>query len=117
MSPGSPRPATSVVRMSFIVDVLPRLSTGSASGRGVRQQRYLAGVLDRGGNPALVLRAVAGDPTGADLAAVGDEPPQQVGVLVVDGGRRFLAEGAHLLLGLANWRLGHEVSLSIQCRR
>src|SRR6478752_8603479 len=93
--------------MSFRVRLLP-----SASGRGVGQQRDLAGILDRGGDTALVLGAVAGHPAGADLAAVGDEPAQQVGVLVVDGGRRFLAEGAHLLLGLANWGLGHGVSLS-----
>src|SRR5206468_1680749 len=55
----------------------------------------------------LVLRAVAGHPTGPDLAAVGDELPQQVRVLVVDVGVLLLAEGAHLLLRLTCRRLGH----------
>src|SRR3954466_8331291 len=73
----------------------------------VGQQRHLAAVLDGDRDVALVLRAVAGHPTGADLAAVGDELPQQVGVLVVDVGALLLAEGAHLLLRLASRRLCH----------
>ena len=64
--------------MSFIA------CPSSASGRGVGQQRHLAGVLDRLGDLALLLGADAGDAAGADLAAVGDELAQQVGVLVVD---------------------------------
>src|SRR3954467_10610889 len=78
-----------------------------ATGRGVGQQRELAGVLDRERDVPLVLDAVAGDPTGADLAAVGDELAEQRGVLVVDAGRLLLAELANLLLGLANHCLGH----------
>src|SRR4051794_19063921 len=73
----------------------------------VGQQRHLAAVLDGDRDVALVLRAVAGHPTGADLAAVGDELPQQVGVLVVDVGALLLAEGAHFLLRLASRGLGH----------
>src|SRR3954451_9481047 len=88
--------------MSFIRPSLP-----SARGARVGQQRHLAAVLDRRRDVALVLRAVAGDSTGADLAAVGDELPQQVGVLVVDVGVLLLAEGAHLLLRLASRGLGH----------
>src|SRR3954451_16786490 len=88
--------------MSFIRPSLP-----SARGARVGQQRHLAAVLDRRRDVALVLRAVAGDSTGADLAAVGDELPQQVGVLVVDVRVLLLAEGAHLLLRLASRGLGH----------
>src|SRR3954449_5527909 len=79
----------------------------SASGRGVGQQRELARVLHRDRDVTLVLDAVAGDPTRADLAAVGDELAEQRGVLVVDAGRLLLAELANLLLGLANHCLGH----------
>src|SRR3954467_10175954 len=88
--------------MSFIGPSLP-----SACGARVGQQRHLAAVLDGDRDVALVLGAVAGHPTGADLAAVGDELPQQVGVLVVDVGALLLAEGAHLLLRLASRRLCH----------
>src|SRR5271170_5133232 len=73
----------------------------------VRQQRHLARVLDRRGDIALVLRAVAGNPPCPDLAAVGDELPQQPRVLVVDVGDLLLAEQADLLLWLANRWLGH----------
>src|SRR4029453_6867617 len=55
----------------------------------------------------LGLDAVAGHPTGADLATVRDELAEQRGVLVVDTGRLLLAELANLLLGLANHCLGH----------
>src|SRR5580765_7865805 len=79
----------------------------SATGRGVGQQSELAGVLDRDGDVALVLDAVAGHPTRADLAAVGDELAEQGGVLVVDTGRLLLAELANLLLRLAHHCLGH----------
>src|ERR1700710_2019466 len=65
--------------MSFIV-----CSPSSASRRGVRQQRDLAGVLDGDGDLALVLDGEPGHPAGADLAALGDELPQGRGVLVVD---------------------------------
>src|SRR5437016_2292187 len=54
-----------------------------------------------------MLRAVAGHPPGANLAAIGDELAQQVGVLVVDVGDLLVAEGADLLLRLANRWLGH----------
>src|SRR5580698_5556226 len=108
MSPGVPRPVTSWVRMSFMgVPLIGRSSPVSASRARVGQQRHLARVLDRRGDVALVLRAVAGYPPGTDLAAVGDELPQQPGVLVVDPGDLLLAEQADLLLRLANWWLGH----------
>src|SRR3954453_16192598 len=102
MSPGEPRPPTSWVRMSFI-------RSSSAGRRRVGQQGHLAGVLARDGDVALVLDAVAGDPAGTDLSAVGDELPQQGGVLVVDVGRLVLAELADLLLRLADGGLGHWV--------
>src|SRR5882672_815330 len=90
--------------MSFTVTLLPV----SARGRGVGQQRHLAGVLHRYGDVPLVLAAVAGDPAGPDLAAVGDVLPQQGGVLVVDVLRVLaLAEDADLLLGFANGWLCH----------
>src|SRR5437660_8238248 len=104
MSPGPPRPLTSVVRMSF-TSVAP---LGSAGGRGVGQQRHLARVLHRDGDVALMLAAVAGDPASPDLAAVGDVLAQQRGVLVVDQLRVLgLAEHADLLLRFANRWLRH----------
>src|SRR4051794_26662106 len=93
--------------MSFIPLSSATGSPGSACGRGVGQQCDLAGVLDRDRDVALVLAAVAGDPTGPDLAAVGDELPQQAGVLVVDVLGLVLAECADLRLRLAQDRLGH----------
>src|SRR3712207_1683176 len=89
--------------MSFTVVLL-------SGRRGVRQQRDLAGVLHRDRDVALVLAAVAADPPGTDLAPVGDELPEQAGVLVVDGLRRVLAECADLLLGFAQHGFGHECS-------
>src|SRR4051794_20523766 len=89
--------------MSFIVVM-------SARRRGVGQQRHLAAVLHSYRDVTLVLAAVAADAAGTDLAAVGDELPQQSGVLVVDVGRLVLAELADLLLGLANGWLGHRRS-------
>src|SRR5688500_18274618 len=56
-----------------------------------------------------MLAAVAADAAGTDLAAVGDELPQQRRALVVDVGRLVLAELADLLLDLANGGLGHWV--------
>src|SRR3954467_14286919 len=112
MSPGEPRPVTSWVRM-ILVAMCQLLS---ATGRRVGQQGDLAGVLDGDGHVALVLDAVAGDPTRADLAAVGDELPEQRGVLVVDAGRLLLAELANLLLGLANHCLGHCGASSLEAR-
>src|SRR5260370_33823869 len=108
-SPGAPRPVTSWVKMSFI-GLRVRASVPSlalASRARVRQQRHLARVLDRGGDVALVLRAVTGNPPRADLAAVGNKLPQQPGVLVVHPGHPFLAEKADLLLGLTDRWLGH----------
>src|SRR4051794_31312094 len=87
--------------MSFISGLL------SATGGRVGQQRHLAGVLDGDGDVTLVLDAVPGHPTCADLAAVGDELAEQRGVLVVDTGRLLLAELANLLLRLAHHCLGH----------
>src|SRR5689334_6438449 len=79
----------------------------SARRRGVGQQCHLAAVLHGHGDVTLVLAAVAADAAGTDLAAVGDELPQQRRVLVVDVGRLVLAELADLLLDLANGGLGH----------
>src|SRR5215212_9785907 len=107
MSPGAPRPPTSWVRISFISSLL-------AGGARVGQQRHLTAVLDGDGDVALVLRAVAGHAPRADLAAVGDELAQQVGVFVVDGGGLLLAEGAHLLLRLAGGGLGHQKTPEIR---
>src|SRR3954466_7005367 len=100
MSPGAPRLGTSAVRMIFMTVLLSR-------GRCVGQQGDLAGVLHRDRDVTLVLPAVAGDPAGPDLAAVGDELPQQAGVLVVDVLGLVLAERAHLLLRLAQDGLCH----------
>src|SRR5919199_888682 len=81
----------------------------SASRRGVRQQRDLAGVLDGDGDLALVLDGQPGHPAGADLAALGDELPQGRGVLVVD--LLALAQRVRLLLDrlltLAGAVVGH----------
>src|SRR3954470_19678534 len=112
MSPGAPRPPNSWVRMSFMVS-----SASSTCCRRVGQQGHLAGVLDRDGDVALVLDAVAGHPAGTDLAAVGDELPQQRRVLVVDVGRLVLAELADLLLRLAKDWLGHCGASSREARR
>src|SRR4051794_41771266 len=79
----------------------------SARRRGVGQQRHLTAVLHGRGDVTLVLAAVAADAAGTDLAAVGDELPQQRRVLVVDVGRLVLSELADLLFDLANGRLGH----------
>src|SRR5690606_41021382 len=83
-------------------------ATSSSTGRaGVRQERHLASVLDGGRDVTLVLGAVAGHAARTDLAAVGDELPQQGRVLVVDVGDLLLAEHANLLLRFANSSLGH----------
>src|SRR5688572_24355698 len=50
---------------------------------------------------ALVLGAVAADPTWHELAAIGDEALEQGRVLVVDRGRVLAAEAAHLAAGEA----------------
>src|SRR4051794_18441651 len=104
MSPGAPSPETSWVRISFISIPLARRAR-------VRQERHLAAVLDRGGDVALVLRAVAGHPTGADLAAVGDEAAEQTRVLVVHVADLLLAEHADFLLRLAELGLRHRGAL------
>src|SRR5215212_3745315 len=106
MSPGEPSPATSWVMMSFIPGPLARRAR-------VRQQRHLAAVLDRDRDVPLVLAAVAGHPPGPDLAPVGDEFPQQPGVLVVDVGGLVLAERADLLLRLAQWHFRHGSELRV----
>src|SRR3954454_2067997 len=100
MSPAWPSPATSRVRMSFTV--------GSSAGRGrVGQQSHLTRVLDRTRELALLLGGHAGDPARADLAAVGHELAQHVGVLVVDVLDLRREQRVVLLLGLANRWLGH----------
>src|SRR5262249_26952060 len=59
------------------------------------------------GDVALVLGAVAGHPPGPDLAAVGDELPQEPRVLVIDVGDLLLAEQADFLSWLANGCFRH----------
>src|SRR5215211_2966069 len=99
MSPGAPTPRTSWLRMTFTSDLLSD---------GVGEQGHLPGVLDGGGDVALVLGAVAGDPAGADLAPVAHELAQQVDVLVVDVVLLLGAELTELALGLAlEGALGH----------
>src|SRR5512137_85256 len=63
---------------------------------GVGQERQHAGALDGGRHLALVLRAVAADPAGDDLAALGEEVLELPLVLVVDLGRLLGAEAADL---------------------
>src|SRR6202020_270657 len=92
--------------MSFM-RAIGQSSLALASRAGVREQRHLARVLDRGGHVALVPGAVTGDPARADLAAVGDVLAEQARVLVVHVADLVVAEGADLLLGLANWWLRH----------
>jgi hypothetical protein len=65
---------------------------------GVRQERYLSGVLDRLAEVGLVLRARAGDPAGPDLPAFGEETAQHPDVLVVDVLYLFFTEIADLAL-------------------
>jgi len=50
----------------------------------VREQRHLAGPLDRASHLALLLRVQPGRPAGQDLAALGQEPLELADVLVVD---------------------------------
>src|ERR671916_2235647 len=64
----------------------------------VRQQRHLAGALYRRGGLPLVLRAEPRHPAGPHLAAVRDETPQHVVVLVVNVRHVLLAEHARLAL-------------------
>src|SRR5215211_6701991 len=101
MSPGAPTPRTSWLRMTFTSDLLSD---------GVGEQGHLPGVLDGGGDVALVLGAVAGDPAGADLAPVAHELAQQVDILVVDV---VLVVGA----ALAELALGHVRVLPFGVRR
>src|SRR3954453_12268405 len=90
--------------MSFISSVPSGRSAGRA---GVRQQRHLPRVLDGLGDLALLLHRDAGDPTGTDLAAVRDELPQDVDVLVVDLLDARALQRVLLLLGLTNGWLHH----------
>src|SRR6185295_13409055 len=85
--------------------MLPRFSTSSrritcmtrsSAHRRERQQRDAARALDRGRQPTLVPRAVAGDPAGDDLPAIADEAPEHAGVLVVDADALLGAEPTHL---------------------
>src|SRR4029453_3683917 len=73
MSPGAPTPRTSWFRMTFTSDLLSD---------GIGEQGHLPGVLDGGGDVALVLGAVAGDPAGAGPAPVAHELAQRFVVRV-----------------------------------
>src|SRR5689334_23949440 len=96
-----------------------------AGPRGVGKQCHLACVLDRAGHVALLAGGEPGDAPAADLAAVGDEPAQQRGVLVVDVGdaRRVERVRAVLEVLAAGGWLGHRdlisptVSTSLTCGR
>src|SRR5271155_5050841 len=92
--------------MSFM-RAIGQSSLALARRAGVREQRHLARVLDRRGDVALVPGAVPGNPARADLATVGDVLAEQARVLVVHVADLVVAEGADLLLGLANWWLRH----------
>src|SRR5437764_7929307 len=81
----------SFVRMTFIAGSLLVLH------HGVGEQRHVAAALDGGGHLALVLRAVAADAPGDDLAPLGDEVLQLARVLVIDLGLLVGAVAAHLL--------------------
>src|SRR3989442_7105347 len=72
--------------------------TEPSSSRAVREQRHLAGVLDRGGHVALVLGAVPRDTPRTDLSPLGHELLQQSDVLEIDVVDPLLAEDADLLL-------------------
>src|SRR5690606_22355290 len=89
--------------MSFICS-----APDSATAGRVRQQRHLARVLDRLGDLTLLLDGDAGDAAGTDLATVGDELPQQRGVLVIDVGDAGSRERVALLLRLPDNGLGHD---------
>src|ERR1700752_1162902 len=103
MSPDTPRWSTSAVRISFIFSC-PALSRRRAE----RQQRYLAGILDRDRDVALVLHAVAGHPAGTGLAALADVGAQQCRVLVVDG---LPLLGAEHALARLDWLFGRGAPL------
>jgi len=70
---------------------------------GVRKQRRLTGVVDLPGAGALQLRGETIDRAGADLAAVGDEGPQQAQVLVVDVGDIRVEAAARGACGPSSW--------------
>src|SRR4051812_50141409 len=70
------------------------------SADGVGDQGHLPRVLHGGGDVALVLRAVAGDPAGPGLAPVAHELPGQGDGLVVDVVLLVSAELAELSLWL-----------------
>src|SRR3984957_1193707 len=72
VSPTEPRWSTSVVKMSFIVSLIPFCAKRLPRRGGKGQQRHLAGILDRDRNVTLVLHAVTGDATRTDLATLTD---------------------------------------------
>src|SRR5215471_3708654 len=73
------------------------MAISSGRGHGVRQQGDLPRALDGLGHVALVSGAVTADAPGNDLAPLGHEQLEQVGILVVDDGAAIGAEPAHLL--------------------
>lgn len=75
------------------------------AGRGVGQQRHLAGVLHRDRDVALMSTAVPADPARPNLAPVGEKLTQQASVLVIDLLIFVLAKRANLLLVLARYSL------------
>src|SRR5207249_8088585 len=88
-SPLWPRESTSAFRITFTG---PRPSSDD-----VRQQRDLAGVLDRRGDVALVAGAGARHAPRSDLAAIRDVLPQDGEILEVDVLDPLLAEVTDLL--------------------
>src|SRR5437867_369936 len=76
----------------------PLASEAAPSSAGVRQQGHLAGVLHGRRDVALMLHAVPGDASGADLPPLRDVLPQGDDVLVIDVVDPVLAERADLAL-------------------
>ncbi|EAU63415.1 hypothetical protein STIAU_0974 [Stigmatella aurantiaca DW4/3-1] len=79
----------------------PKSRTGLADHRVVGEERQATGALDGDRHLALVLGAVAGDPAGNDLAALGDEVLQRGLILEVHLGVLLGAEAADLLAAKA----------------
>jgi hypothetical protein len=83
----------------------------------VRQKSYLPGRLDSYLDVTLVLCAVTGDPTGADLSALAHEPPEEVDIFVVDPLRALLAKNADLLLSAGASFLGSTLGVAVSIIR
>src|SRR4051812_6871363 len=85
----------------------------------VGDQGHFAGVLDGAGYLPLLLPRHMRHPAATDLAAVGDELPQQVGVLVVDvrdaRSVEWIDAAALGVLALGADTSRHDASFSVRC--